>query len=321
MKLFVSWSGERSKALASALHDWFPLVLHYVEPWLSEADIEAGTRWADAVAKQLETCNFGIICITRENLASPWILFESGALAKSIEGSRVIPLLLDLDFREISGPLAQFQAKKVEKNGLMEIIESINKTAAHPVPEDRYKQLFEALWSDFEKKVAAIPKAAAPSKQTRTQADILEELVGAVRAMEARVRDAAEEPRSIRRRSKLHPVMLQELGHMLSEKPGDPVNILVFVSGLRDEVPWLYELGMEAYRLASSNKSAAGKAAILRFMRAVELSMRGPFPPEEYGIDPRMHHRLLRDLQHALEFEAEEGELPHPRKPKAGGGQ
>ena len=176
MKLFISWSGERSKALASALHDWFPLVLHYVEPWLSEADIEAGTRWADAVAKQLEACNFGIICITRENLASPWILFESGALAKSIEGSRVIPLLLDLDFREISGPLAQFQAKKVEKNGLMEIVEAINKTASHPVPEDRYRQLFEALWSDFEKKVATIPKAVSPSKQTRSQADILEEL-------------------------------------------------------------------------------------------------------------------------------------------------
>ena len=235
MKLFVSWSGERSKALAFALRDWLPLVLHYVEPWLSEADIDAGTRWADAVAKQLETCNFGVICITRENLTSPWILFESGALAKSLEGSRVIPLLLDLDFREISGPLAQFQAKKVEKAGLLEIVDSINKTAPHAVPEDRYKQLFDALWPDLEKKVGAIPKATTPSKQTRTQADILEELVGAVRAMESRVRDGVEEPRSIRRRSKSHPMMLNELGHMLSEKPGDPISILVFASALRED--------------------------------------------------------------------------------------
>ena len=64
------------------------------------------------VAKGLETCNFGVLCITRENLNSPWILFEAGALAESMQDERVIPLLLDLDFKDLSGPLAQFQAKR-----------------------------------------------------------------------------------------------------------------------------------------------------------------------------------------------------------------
>jgi hypothetical protein len=198
----------------------------------------------------------------------------------------------------------------------MEIIESINRTATHPVPEERYKQLFEALWPDFEKKIGIIPKTATTSKQTRTQAEILEELVGAIRSMESRVRDVPDESRSTRRRNKLHPMMLHELGNMLSERPGDPVNILVFASALRDDAPWLYELGMEAYRLASSGKSAAGKTAMQRFSRAVEFSMRGPFPPEEYGLDPRMHHRLLRDLQHALEFETEQVAGSREKKPK-----
>jgi hypothetical protein len=164
MKLFISWSGERSKAMAFALRDWFPLVLHYVEPWLSEADIEAGSRWADEVAGQLEASNFGVICVTRENLAAPWILFEAGALAKSIQGSRVVPLLLDLDFREISGPLAQFQAKKVERDGLLEVVQSINQIAAQGVPEDRYRQLFNALWPDLKTKVDVIPESGLPSR-------------------------------------------------------------------------------------------------------------------------------------------------------------
>jgi hypothetical protein len=314
MKIFVSWSGERSKALAFALRDWLPLVLHYADPWLSEADIDAGTRWADAVAKQLESCNFGIICITRENLASPWILFESGALAKSLEGSRVIPLLLDLDFREISGPLAQFQAKKVEKNGLMEIVDSINKTAAHAVPEDRYRQLFDALWNDLETKVGAIPKISTPTKQTRPQSEVLEELVGAVRAIESRVRDGVEEPRAMRRKSKNHPMLLTELGKMLSEKPGDPINILVFASALRDDIPWLYELGIEAYRQAVAGRSASSRSAMKRFSRAVELTMHGPFFIEELGIDPRMHHRILREITHALEYEQDEAAASKSRK-------
>ncbi len=55
MKVFISWSGERSQALAQAVREWLPMVLYYTEPWLSHSDIEAGERWANVVAKELET--------------------------------------------------------------------------------------------------------------------------------------------------------------------------------------------------------------------------------------------------------------------------
>ena len=109
------------RLLAQALHGWLPLVLHYVKPWLSDADVSAGDRWATVVAKELETSNFGIICVTPENLNSPWVLFEAGALAKTMQGSKVIPLLFNLEFSDISGPLAQFQAKKFDREGLAEV--------------------------------------------------------------------------------------------------------------------------------------------------------------------------------------------------------
>jgi hypothetical protein len=38
MKIFISWSSERSHLLAQALHESLPLLLHYVKPWLSQAD-------------------------------------------------------------------------------------------------------------------------------------------------------------------------------------------------------------------------------------------------------------------------------------------
>jgi hypothetical protein len=37
MKVFLSWSGNRSKMLANTLREWLPLVLHYLEPWVSQA--------------------------------------------------------------------------------------------------------------------------------------------------------------------------------------------------------------------------------------------------------------------------------------------
>jgi len=129
MKVFISWSGKRSKALASALRDWLPMVLQYVEPWVSDKDISAGERWAQAIAGELESSSFGIICITPENLHSEWILFESGALSKSMLDAKVIPLLFGLEISDLSGPLSQFQAQKMEEAGVMEVVKSINKVS------------------------------------------------------------------------------------------------------------------------------------------------------------------------------------------------
>jgi len=326
MKVFISWSGERSQALAQALHDWIPLVLHNVEPWVSQADIEAGDRWAESVAKELADSNFGIICITRENVGSPWVLFEAGALAKSMQGSKVIPLLLDLDIRDITGPLAQFQAKKVDKAGVSEVIHSINETANHAVPEARAKQLFDALWPEFEKKVTAIPIQPTAAKHTRPQNEILEELVAGVRSLDSRLREVSDSaPVSARRRHmRFHPMMMQEIAHMVGRGPGDPIGLLIVASMLREEVPWLYELGMEAYRVARSGLPEEADKAMRQFRRAVEVLGHGPFGLEEMGMDPKMLHMLIRDLEHSMmreppaEMPAEEEHRVKPRRKKEG---
>jgi hypothetical protein len=324
MKVFISWSGERSKLLAHNLRDWIPLVLHYVDPWLSEADIAAGERWAESVAKELEASNFGIICVTRENAGSPWVLFEAGALAKSLQGSKVIPLLLDLEFRDITGPLAQFQAKKVEVSGIGEVIHSINQTANHEVPEGRAKQLFDALWPEFEKKVSSIPQQATPAKHTRSQHEVLEELVASVRSLDSRFREVAEaSPRSSRYKSRrFHPMMMHDLSEMMGEKPGDPIILLIMSSMFKEEMPWLYELGIEAYRAADAGKSEEAKHSLSRFKRALKVSLHGPFVmKEDFGFDQKYLEIVMHELDRFLmrEPQNEDESLKKPllrRKPK-----
>ncbi|MCD4512195.1 toll/interleukin-1 receptor domain-containing protein [Brucella pseudogrignonensis] len=317
MKIFISWSGERSEALAKALKEWFPLVLHFVEPWLSQSDIQAGERWGIEVAKGLESCNFGIICVTRENLVSPWILFESGALAKSMEDGRVIPLLLDLDFKEISGPLSQFQAKKADPVGIKELASSLNKVSANPVPEAQFEKLFAALWGDLEKNIAAIPKSASAGKHTRPQGEILEELVASVRTVEMRMRDVVDEEPFIRRRKRyrFHPGMLNELMHRVSEGPRDPIQILIIASLLREDFPWIYELAVDAHRSLKSNPTREGQKALRRFLEAMDMIQNGPFL-DEFGGD-RMMMKMIRsdlfEMLHSLRFELEQ-----PRKPGGG---
>jgi hypothetical protein len=311
MKVFISWSGERSHALGQALHDWIPLVLHNVEPWLSEADIEAGDRWADAVAKELSDSNFGIICVTRENVGSAWVLFEAGALAKSMQGSKVIPLLLDLDYRDITGPLAQFQAKKIDKAGLTEVVNSINLTTNHAVPEARAKQLFEALWPEFEKKMKTIPTEPTAAKHTRPQHEVLEELVASVRSLDSRLRDMSDGPSMRHRRMKFHPIMLDEMMHMVGRKPGDPIGLLLMASMFREDMPWLYELGMETYRAVKAGLPEDAHRAMHYFKRVVDMTMHGPFSMEDMGMHPKAMHMLMHELERAMD-----SEQPHEEEPK-----
>jgi hypothetical protein len=40
LDVFISWSGQRSKALALQLHDWLKAVVQRANPWMSERDIE-----------------------------------------------------------------------------------------------------------------------------------------------------------------------------------------------------------------------------------------------------------------------------------------
>jgi hypothetical protein len=187
VKVFLSWSGERSKLLAIALREWLPLVLHYAEPWLSQRDISAGDRWATELGKELEGSNFGIICLTKENLSASWILFEAGALSKMLSISSVCPYLLDVEFSDISGPLAQFQAKKIDRESTLELIQAINGRAINPIDSGRLLELFELLWPAFKQRIEKIPLAQGKSEPLRSPQEILEELVVLVRTTDSRL--------------------------------------------------------------------------------------------------------------------------------------
>lgn len=166
MKIFISWSGDRSQALAAAIKEWLKPLLHFAEPWLSTSDIQSGDRWGSELAKKLQDTNFGILCVTSDNLNAPWLLFEAGALAKSIDEGRVIPLLLDLERSDLSGPLTQFQAEKADAAGVKKLAESLNKAAASPISIETFNTLFDALWPQLEDKISNIAASGSPPKKT-----------------------------------------------------------------------------------------------------------------------------------------------------------
>ena len=59
MKVFISCSGERSRAVAGILYAWLPHVIQALEPWISE-DIDKGKNWPSVITAQLQETNFGM---------------------------------------------------------------------------------------------------------------------------------------------------------------------------------------------------------------------------------------------------------------------
>lgn len=155
MKVFISWSGKLSQKIAEELKNWLEQCIQSLEVFYSKEDIEKGELWHSRVSNALSDTNFGIICLTKDNINAPWIHFESGALSKMLE-SRVATLAINISFADIKGPLSTFQATKVDKDDMYKLLKSINSSMERPLAEEKLKNTFNAFWDNFYKQVNEI---------------------------------------------------------------------------------------------------------------------------------------------------------------------
>lgn len=197
MEVFISWSGDRSRKVAAALREWLPSVIQSIEPFMSESDIDKGSRWSDELAGHLGHAEFGLICLTQENLGAPWLLFEAGALSRSIGTSRVVPFLYGVPQAELQGPLAQFQAALATKDSTLHVVKSINQASGESgLDATRLEDGFETWWPRLESTLRNIPEPVERSSPPRPDREILEEILHLCRQT-SRQRTSEQETRNL----------------------------------------------------------------------------------------------------------------------------
>jgi hypothetical protein len=195
LPVFISWSGERSLAVAKHIKTWLPDVVRNAEPWLSKEDLRKGLQWLPELNKNLGAAGFGLSVITADNKDAPWLLFEAGAITKALPDKYCCPLLCDLKQADISGPFANFQSTVItKKEDMLQLVKTMNDASGESkVDEDRLSRWFSGAWDEFCKNVnqalaAKLPKSS-PAKVETTDRELLEELLSTVRRI-------AIEPRS-----------------------------------------------------------------------------------------------------------------------------
>src|SRR5450759_5412922 len=83
--VFLSWSGERSRLVAEFLRDWLSQVIQAAKPWMSDSEVQKGSRSLEEIGRALADIKVGILFLTPENQDRPWLLYEAGCLSKSID--------------------------------------------------------------------------------------------------------------------------------------------------------------------------------------------------------------------------------------------
>jgi len=185
MEIFITWSGLRSRKVATALHTWLPKILNAFQPWMSSADLGAGSRWVEEVGKRLDSARAGIVCLTPGNLHEDWILFETGALAKAVPKTFVCPVLIDLEPNQVQFPLTQFQSVLLTHDGLLHLVRTLRTAVpvAEGMTEKHVDDMFELVWPKLENDISNLPEEKSAKAPDRSERDLLNELLELVRGI------------------------------------------------------------------------------------------------------------------------------------------
>jgi hypothetical protein len=267
--------------------------------------IEFGDEWYKTLMAKLETASDVVCLLTERSLDRPWILYEAG-VAKGKLGTPVHGIALGVPLSRVSaGPFYQFQNSDDSEDSLAKLILQLCRRIAGLEPD---QGVVEAQVRAFRSSVAEVLKAMGPQKRAEKKeaveesavAKVMEEMKLIVRELTMRLEQRMMEgpERVVSRRfpfRRFNPMMIDEMAHTISKGSDDRIAILIIASLCRDDFPWLYEMGLEAYRLSKRGSVEHVRDALEAFRDAADATVRGPYM-DEMGIGGKEAHMMMREL-------------------------
>ncbi len=139
---------------------WLPEIIAGVEPALS-LEFTKGEMWLPEISETIAGARAGLICLTPENLDSPWIHFEAGALARGFShGSGKTKPIYSYLYRThelaLKGPLGYFQQTTSTKEDTRKLIEDMKRFIGEASSDARPATDFETQWPALENELNKI---------------------------------------------------------------------------------------------------------------------------------------------------------------------
>jgi len=221
-QVFISWSGDASKEVGQALRGWLPHLFHFIKIWISSQDLNKGTQWLSVIIKELQASRFGIVCLTLDNLESPWVLFESGAIS-NLPQSRVFTFLHGVEHAQVRSPLGMFNHTTGRRDDVHRMVTSLNNELGEmKVEEALLSSAFEKFWPDLESRLqrvhAQVPAVTAtPLQGPRNQTEIVNEILTVVRDTSRNLANIVPSGRLRPEGESVRSIVISRLGEKLRE--------------------------------------------------------------------------------------------------------
>ena len=216
-----------------------------------------------------------------------------------MQDAKVIPLLFGLELSDLSGPLSQFQALKVDEQGMLNALKAINDVSDAKTDEATIEMLVPALWSQLQEKLDEIPDKEVLEKHMRPQTEILEDLVSQVRGLGSRMRDFDPDmmERNIAHRKNKHrefdPRMLEDMMHSMAESHGADFSLVMLAGFVREQMPWLAEALVEAHRELKTASAVEARQIGHQLHEIVMLSTRSKWADRMMMRSKRFHMLMM----------------------------
>lgn len=128
-KVFISWSGNSQipNMLKESLMGTF--TDKNLSVFVSAENIRTGAEWFKSIKEAITESSITIVCITKENIGSPWIYFESGAASfHNYLVNQTKPLMVILFDTELpkNSPLNEYNNIKWGRGGYEKLLNDIN---------------------------------------------------------------------------------------------------------------------------------------------------------------------------------------------------
>lgn len=279
--------------------------------------IEFGAEWYKAIMSQLGDATDVVALLTQHSINRPWILYEAG-VAKGKLDTNVLGIALGVPLEKVStGPFGQFQNCGDDEDSLTKLVIQLltrNPDAA-PRVEAVHRQVI-AFKSEIKNHLSPKGKTHEPAGTDDTGiAKLFEEVKAMVRELPESVARAQSLTRrdASKRNHRNHPMILVDevLFHPSWDNlpQGSATSWLIFISLLREELPWIYEIGYELYLALRSQDQKAITDARTNLIHTLEISSRPFF--REIILESEGFLHLIRLLPRILDdFLSKFGHIP-----------
>jgi hypothetical protein len=251
---------------------------------------------------QLDEATDVVALLTAQSIDRPWILYEAGVAKGKLE-TTVFGIALGVPLEKVStGPFGQFQNCGDDEDSLTQLVMQLLQRNPDAAPrEEAVRTQVRVFRENVDRLLKTRGKTKvteAPAAEEQNIAKLFEEVKAMVRELPERVDErvaSASRPGISKRR--INPAMLEQLMFSPSfGRGGASVAWLIFLSLVRDDVPWLYEPGMEFYRAVQAGRRTEVLRARENILRIVDFTKNSKLLYRIMRNDGEDTHFLLRHL-------------------------